>query len=335
MDFKVDFVVSWVNSNDIQWQNKKNELLQRNNQPTLMVGEERYHDYGFFRYWFRAIEKYAPWVNHVYVVTDQQIPDFFSENDKFTIIDHKEFIPHEFLPTFSSSVIELYLDKIPNLSDNFVYFNDDTFLNAPVKVSDFFNNKGIPLDMAVPTLLAPHSEFDHLPFNNSLVLNRYFNKREILRKNWRYFFKLKYGFSNLLKLLMTLPFPYWSSFTIQHIPFSLKKSDYLLLKKYAGEEMVRTSQMHFRSDKDINLWLLEEIRFMLGKFSPRSAKDGHFFDFDSASDLVKCISKGETKLICINDDSKKFGLHEKERVALKISDAFEKKFPNKASIEQR
>ncbi len=32
-------------------------------------GEQRYRDYGIFNYWFRMIEKHAPWVNRVYLVT--------------------------------------------------------------------------------------------------------------------------------------------------------------------------------------------------------------------------------------------------------------------------
>lgn len=334
MKQKIDFVVSWVNSNDTKWQTRKNDMLKEKSLSSLMVGENRYHDYGFFKYWFRSIEKYAPWVNHVFVVTDKQVPDFFRENKKVTIVDHEDFIPHEFLPTFSSSVIELYLDKIPGLQDNFVYFNDDMFLNASVEVSDFFSDDGLPKDMAVPTLLAPHSDFDQLPFNNAIVINKYFKKHKILKERWRKFFKLRYGFVNLTKLFLTLPFPYWSSFSIQHIPYSLRKSDYNLLRSYAHNEIIKTSKMHFRSDNDINLWLLGEIRFMLGEFTPRAAKEGIFFDFDTSNKLIECLQKEDTKMICINDDSKVMDLDKKIQVASKILEELEKKFPYKSIVEK-
>ena len=35
-------------------------------------GEQRYRDYGIFNYWFRMIEKHAPWVNNVYLITNGQ-----------------------------------------------------------------------------------------------------------------------------------------------------------------------------------------------------------------------------------------------------------------------
>lgn len=330
----IDFVVSWVNSNDKRWQLRKNQMLHKMNLPTLMVGEDRYHDYGFFKYWFRSIEKYAPWVHHVYLITDQQKPDFFMESEKVSIVDHSEFIPNEYLPTFSSSVIELYLDQIPNIANNFVYFNDDMLLNSPVEPSDFFSTDGFPLDMAVPAIIEPHVGFDHLPFNNSFVLNKYFNKKKVLRENWKKFCCLKYGIKNLTKLFLTLPFEYWSSFQILHIPYSLSKNDYNRLRNYAIDEMKRTSEMHFRSNYDINIWLLQELRFMTGDFLPRSFKAGSFFTFDMVDDLIDTISKESISMICINDDSKELDLSEKEIVAKKIINALKSKFPNKSLNEK-
>ncbi len=45
--------------------------------------------------------------------------------NKLIIITHKDIIPEIYLPTFNSLCIELYLYNIPNLSNNFIYFNDD------------------------------------------------------------------------------------------------------------------------------------------------------------------------------------------------------------------
>lgn len=334
MNEKVDFVVSWVDSNDQSWQLRKNKMLKSMNLPTLMVGEERYHDYGFFKYWFRAVEKYAPWVNHVYLITDQQKPDFFIEDEKVTIVNHSQFIPNKYLPTFSSSVIELYLDKIPGISSHFVYFNDDMLLNSYVKPDNFFSSDGVPLDMAVPAVLEPHQGFDFLPFNNSYVLNQHFEKKEIIRKYWNNFFCIKYGMKNLIKLFLTLPFEYWSSFQILHIPYSLRKSDFKLLRKYASSEIERTSKMHFRSDNDINIWLLQELRFMTGNFVPRSFKAGTFFNFDTSKKLLATIRDESVPMICINDDSKVLKFEEKNEIASEIIEALDKKFPRKSANER-
>ncbi|MDV2912142.1 Stealth CR1 domain-containing protein [Pediococcus acidilactici] len=331
---KIDFVVTWVDSNDINWQKKMNGHLKKMGKKQLMVGEERYHDFGFFKYWFRAVEKYAPWVNHVYVLTDQQVPYFFTQSEKVTIVDHSEFIPKEYLPTFNSNSIEMFLDKIPELSEHFVYFNDDMLLNAPVTPSDFFDEHGVPLDMAVPSVLQPVGDFDHIPFNNMIVINREFPKNRMNFKQLLSFFSYKYGLTNLVKAAMTIPFTNWSTFKIQHVAYSLRKKDFLLLKKYANSEFRETAQASFRSSNDISIWLLLEIRFMLGEFVPRTAKLGKYHDFDTTEELIKDLNREQYKILCINDDS------ENKKMDIKISESkrilaiLEKKFPKKSSVEK-
>jgi hypothetical protein len=94
----------------------------------------------------RSLAEYAPWINHIYLVTDRQIPSWLNRhNKKISVIDHTDIIPHQFLPTFNSHVIEFYLHLIPNLSDHYIYFNDDFFLSAPVKPEYFFTTNGLPL----------------------------------------------------------------------------------------------------------------------------------------------------------------------------------------------
>lgn len=330
---KIDFVVSWVDSNDINWQKRMNVQLKEMGKDQLMIGEERYHDFGFFKYWFRAVEKFAPWVHHVYLVTDHQVPSFFKSSKKVTVVDHTEFIPEGYLPTFSSSVIELFLDRIPGLSEHFVYFNDDMILNAPVNSNTFFSNNGLPMDSAIPSVLQPASEFDYITFNDALVLNQNFPKNIFFRKNIDKFINYKYGLTNILKAMLTIPFTNWSSFKIQHIPYALRKTDYSMMRDYASEQIDRTAKMHFRSDKDINIWLLLELRFVQGDFSPRRTKIGKYYDFDNVGALIRTLRDGKVPLICINDDSRNKSLQEKVKISEKILEVLEVKFPQKASIE--
>ena len=84
-----------------------------------------------FRYWFRAVERYAPWVNKVFLVTNGKFPDWINpDNPKLVLVKHDDYIPEEYLPTFNSCAIELHLHRIKDLSEHFVYFNDDTMLNG-------------------------------------------------------------------------------------------------------------------------------------------------------------------------------------------------------------
>lgn len=333
MNFKIDIVVSWVNSNDQKWQAKMNHQLQLMGKEQLMIDEERYYEFGFFKYWFRSIEKFASWINHVYVLTDDQRPDFFQETNKVTVVDHTEIIPKKYLPTFSSSVIELFLDKIPGISEHFIYFNDDMFLNAPVLPDDFFDKNGVPKDCAISSVLQPVSNFEHLPFNDIQIINRNFPKKIVIKKYWKKFFSLKYGGANIFKSILTLPFSNWSAFKIQHVAYSLRKADYQMLRKYAKSEIETTAKMHFRSNNDINIWLLLELRYVTGEFSPKSVKDGAYYNFDGTNSLLACLRKGKTKQVCINDVSKSKTLAEKIIEANQIKKVLESKFPEKSSVE--
>lgn len=100
--------------------------------------DARFRDYDTFKYWFRAIEKNATWVNRIYLVTCGHLPKWLNvQHPKLTVVKHSDFIPEAYLPTFSSDTIALNLHRIKGLSENFVYFNDDMFLINPTKSTDF------------------------------------------------------------------------------------------------------------------------------------------------------------------------------------------------------
>ncbi|WP_352074796.1 hypothetical protein [Escherichia coli] len=48
----------------------------------------------------------------MYIITDNQTPEWIDLYSNVTIIDHRDIIPKEYLPTFNSHVIEAYLHKI-------------------------------------------------------------------------------------------------------------------------------------------------------------------------------------------------------------------------------
>ncbi len=139
---KIDFVLPWVDGSDKDWLALKYKYLESansiSNNPEANA-DNRYRDYGLLRYWFRAVERFAPWVNRVFFVTCGQKPDWLDESHpKLRLVNHKDYIPTDYLPTFQSNTIELNLHRIPDLSEQFVLFNDDTFLLRPVKPEFFF-----------------------------------------------------------------------------------------------------------------------------------------------------------------------------------------------------
>ena len=140
----IDFVQTWVDGSDPAWQQRRRAIDGAGDDSVA-----RYRDWNLLHYWFRCVEKFAPWVRHVYLITDQQCPAWLNrEHPKLRLLDHRDYIPAEYLPTCNSNVLELNLHRIPDLAEQFVLFNDDFFLLRPAKPEDFFQN-GLPVDDAI------------------------------------------------------------------------------------------------------------------------------------------------------------------------------------------
>ncbi|KAL8003667.1 putative stealth protein CR2 region 2 [Plasmopara halstedii] len=159
----IDVVYTWVNGTDPRWKREKefwhkHWIASLTGQPLPVWGQDtdvlgkddsnsdnRFRDNEELRYSLRSLEKYAPWVRHVYVVTDGQIPSWLDiDSPNLSIIKHRDiFTNSSHLPVFSSPAIEWNLDNIDGLSDMFLYFNDDVFLGSPVRPEDFVSQAGV------------------------------------------------------------------------------------------------------------------------------------------------------------------------------------------------
>lgn len=143
---KVDLVYLWVDGNDPAWQAKRNAALGNAESKSSANCEGRYSNHDELLYSIRSIDKYAPWINRIFIVTDSQIPKWLDlDNPKIKIVDHKEILPKECLPCFNSSVIEHFIADIPDLSEHFLFSNDDMYLNRPTSPEDFFSSDGLPI----------------------------------------------------------------------------------------------------------------------------------------------------------------------------------------------
>lgn len=142
---KIDIVYLWVDGSDSNWIKKKaeNTILYDNSTESNCKG--RYADNDELKYSLRSLEKHAPWVRNVYLVTDNQIPAWLNtQNEKIKIIDHTQILPEVALPCFNAVVIEHYLYKIPDLSEHFLLANDDMFLYRNLNPDYFFAPDGYP-----------------------------------------------------------------------------------------------------------------------------------------------------------------------------------------------
>ena len=150
---KIDAVITWVDGDDPRHRAKREQygnrrMLSQND----VAGNTRYASLGEIFYCVASLNRYAPWLNKIYIVTDEQNPmldewlaNHFPEGTiPMEIVDHKVIFRgyEEFLPTFNSISIESMTWRIPGLSEHYIEFNDDLILAAPTRPDDFFTEDG-------------------------------------------------------------------------------------------------------------------------------------------------------------------------------------------------
>ena len=150
LELKIDAVITWVDGNDLNWQKKINKYLKVKKDFSKKKNLVRYNSIGEIDITIKSILKFAPFIKKIFLVTDDQKPQSFQElqlkakklNKELILVDHKIIFKNyeEFLPCFNSCSIGNMLYKIPDLSEKFIIFNDDTFLMRLTKPSDFFYN---------------------------------------------------------------------------------------------------------------------------------------------------------------------------------------------------
>jgi UDP-N-acetylglucosamine-lysosomal-enzyme len=104
---------------------------------------ERFIDFNELKYSLRSIEKFAPWIRNIFIVTNGQIPNWLNQtNSRVKIITHQQIFKNKnHLPTFASPSIESQIHRIEGLSEEFIYLNDDIFFASPITKNDFRINK--------------------------------------------------------------------------------------------------------------------------------------------------------------------------------------------------
>ena len=178
----IDFVITWVDGTQKDWINNYNKYLPLNSSKKIDVSESRYRDNGLLKYWFRSVEKFAPWVRKVHLITDNQKPIWLNEKcEKLNLVYHQDYIDTKFLPLFNSNAIELGMHKIKDLADNFVYFNDDFFLINKITPDYYFSRDGIVDDFATIENIIPHDDFGQILLNNEKALEKIIDKNKLIR----------------------------------------------------------------------------------------------------------------------------------------------------------
>jgi hypothetical protein len=338
MKEKIDFVVSWLDSNDPLWQ--EDFLKYKGMEQDGNTDKCRFRDWGCFHFWFRAVEKYASWVNKVFLVTNGIFPKWINTNHpKLVLVRHSDYIDESNLPTFNSHTIELNLHRIKGLSEHFVYFNDDMYLNHPV-TPEYYFKKGLPCDFNEETIfnvpiysIANQFDIYSIILADLGIINAHFRRNQTARQAWRKWFGPHLGFTRSLISLSLSNFELFVGFRWRHNEIAYLKSIYEeVWKNYPT--ILEQSCSRFRKEATLNQYVFRYWQLASNKFHP--VKSNTFKCLTISKAYKDCIEKvlqdPKIKSVCLNDTP---WCSEEEFMEIKewLQGLMGTKFPKKSSFE--
>ncbi|MCF0235369.1 MAG: Stealth CR1 domain-containing protein [Bacteroidaceae bacterium] len=338
---EIDFVMCWVDGGDPVWQQKR---CQYKGTP-YQHSDTRYREWGILRYWFRAVEQYAPWVNHIYFITDGQCPEWLNlDSPKLTLVDHRDFIPHEHLPTFQANTIELNLHRIKGLSEHFVFFNDDMYINAPIEPTYYYKD-GLPCDATLESLFLgrSYSPVDEwgislIDFCNTHVINAHFDRKTVVaqaRCKWLG------GYLGLKYQLQALIISLFGRREFQHFYTPHNEKPFLKsVYKEAWErepKMLTQSCTRFRENTNLSSYFMRYWQLCTQRFTPTpprfDRRKVYALSLRNISTIAACMHDDKVTSLCLNDASD-ISREEFEAVKTQIQRLFAEKLPERSSFEK-
>lgn len=334
MDNEIDIVVLWVDGSDPEWLKQKAEYQDK--KITDANAANRFRDWGLMKYWFRSIEAFAPWVRKIHFVTWGHYPEFLkTDHPKLHIVNHRDYLPEECLPTFNANAIEMNIHRIEGLAEQFLFFNDDMFLLRPVSIESFFRN-GLPVVEGNEAVIPPVGKLMvwHSLYNNALgIINSHFSKPQAIKQYRRKYINRVYGAKvNLRTLMMELLYSgQFVGFSLPHSVSAFRKQTFEEVWKAEPDLLRETTAHRFRTYTDLNQWLVLWWQIAGGQFSPGKVDNALFSaDSRSADTICETIRSQSHNMICINDPDQPTDY---ETVSKKIREAFDSILPNKCSFE--
>jgi hypothetical protein len=281
----IDLVYLWVNGNDPKWIAKREALLGESSFSNTQENcKGRYVDNQELKYSLRSVEKYAPWIRKIFIVTDNQTPDWLdTSNPKIQIVDHTEILPAESLPCYSAFILEHHLHKIPGLAEHFLFANDDMFFNKPVTSETFFDKDNLPW-----------IRMSRRPFRKWI----YKFKLGLLKK------KLK-NYANSIHnaaLLVEKKYGIYYSCKAHHNIDAYLKSSYAHTREMFDKEISTTLTNHLRASNDIQRSLYSYVAL--------AEKQGHLLYVTERTSLrlhihnnrkYKKFERHNPMFFCLND----------------------------------
>lgn len=302
----VDYVFPYVNSSDPIWQQTYSKFCKDNDIKENQFGNEsaRFRDFGsLIRFVFRSISKNMPFINNIFFIvqSESQVPEWLDKS-KVKIIYHDQFIPPRYLPTYNSTTIEMFLWNIPELSEHFIYGNDDLFALNLCEITDFYNDAGLPkIHLNLKSKTYNISAFRKTVINGqNLILSDFPNKAP----DKDVFYKTNHLMSPLLKS------------TVKQV-WNKHKID------------ICNNISPFRTDKNVNQYIYSFYQVFSGQYIDEKF-NGKYMDTKGCviNDICDCLLDSTYKVICINDS----GL-ENEKNSIKLYNTLNSIFSEKCKYE--
>ncbi len=282
IDFPIDVVYMWVDGSDPDWVERKNAALVREGMEPVheAATPARFRDNGELRYSMRSVEQYAPWVRHIYLVTDQHLPAWLDrDHPRITVVDQRDlFDGHGTVPSFNSHAIGARLHHIPGLSEHYLHFNDDVFLARPVLPQLFFTSNGASKFFLSRSTLGFHDEGEAQPHERA--------RRNVVD-------------------LLEADFGRVATRAFFHTPIVQRRSTLLELEDRYPQVFRTTWSNAFRSatDHEINSWLHHYYGYLTGNAVVGSIRYDYFdvSDGDAWRRMRRLKRSRDFDTFCIND----------------------------------
>lgn len=239
----IDAVLTWVDGSDPVLKANQAKYMEFKGADKLddVAGPARYIQSNEIFYAVASILRFAPYVGRIFIVTDNQDPhlDEFIEKNfpgnkvPIQIIDHSVIFKgyEEYLPVFNSRSIEAMLWRIPGLSEEFIFLNDDFFFAAPSRLEDFFRDgKVVCYSHYYPVFAEELIHYSHR------------------KKNGHRRVSYKDSLMNAAKMVGSHRF-----LTLQHTPKAMLRSVFQEYYDSHPEAMIRNISHKFRNEAQYNV----------------------------------------------------------------------------------
>lgn len=296
----IDFVIPYVNPSDTLWQ----ESFKKYNTKADFNTDCRFRDWGTLPYVLRSIEQHLPWIRQIVLIvaTESQIPTWL-DTSKVRIVYHKDFIPEQYLPTFNSNTIEMFLDQIKGLSEHFIYSNDDIYILRDMHPADFFNDDATPIvRYSIKTKI------------DSGFLKTVKKVCDVIRKDFNHNTFPADKFYKPLHFCQPMFMPVVKTVAALHY-----------------QDMINSITRFRDSDKNLNQYLYTDYEIFMG-YGKQDEGEGKYFSFDNYTQgelaLILLSPPANMYMICINDTFT--ATQEQGIITRKLLDIA---FPNKSKYE--